>query len=297
MKVLICGSTGLIGTHLTDFLSQNGHDVYRLVRTKDESPNSIHWIPSERYIDNIEYLNGFDLFINLSGENIVGRWTEKKKELIRSSRIETTSFLVDLMGKLKNPPECFISASAIGYYGDNGSKELTEQSESGEGFLEDLSVEWENTANRAFDLGVRVINLRIGVVLSKDGGALAQMLPVFRLGLGGVVGSGRQYWSWISIEDISRIIEYSANKKSIKGPINAVSPNPATCREFTKTLAGVLQRPAVIPVPSFLVKLVFGEMGEHALLASANVKPEKLLDSGYSFHHPELETALKELIQ
>lgn len=296
MKVLICGSTGMIGTHLVNYLDSLGYEVFRLSRSKKQNPNSIYWIPSERYIKEINQLEDIDIFINLSGENIVGRWTDKKKRLIRSSRLDTTNFLVDLMGKLKNPPKCFISASAIGYYGDRGNKELFEESENGSGFLEDLCAEWEQSANRAKAFGTRVVNLRIGVVLSKNGGALKQMLPVFKAGLGGVVGKGTQYWSWISIEDISRIIDYAIKSPEIKGPLNAVSPNPATCRQFVKTLAGVLNRPAFIPVPSIVVKLVFGEMGEHALLASTRVIPKKLLDSGYSFYHSQLDIALSDII-
>lgn len=296
MRILISGSSGLIGTHLDKYLSSKGFTVSSLVRSKTDGKNAIFWTPSKEYIESLESLENFDAVINLSGENIIGRWTEKKKIRIKNSRVSTTNFLVDLFSKLEKPPKLFISASAIGYYGDRGDKELTEQSDSGNGFLEDVSIEWENAANAASKLGIRVVNLRIGVVLSKDGGALAKMLPVFKFGLGGVVGSGNQYWSWVSINDITRIIEFIINNANISGPVNAVSPNPVTCREFTKILSGVLNRPSAIPVPSFFVKLVFGEMGEHAALASTRVVPKKLLDSGYSFYNPDLESTLKNII-
>lgn len=296
MRILISGSSGLIGTHVDKYLSSKGFAVSSLVRSKSDDKNSIFWTPSKEYIENIEDIENFDVMINLSGENIVGRWTDEKKRLIRESRVNTTNYLVDLFGKLKNPPALFISASAIGYYGNRGDTKLTEQSDPGNGFLEDISSDWEDAANAASKHGIRVVNLRIGVVLSKDGGALAKMLPVFRLGLGGIVGSGQQYWSWVSIEDMSRIMEFIINNNEISGPVNAVSPNPVTCREFTKTLSRVINRPAVIPVPSFIVKLAFGEMGEHAVLASTRVIPKKLLDSGYSFYNPNLESALKSTI-
>lgn len=296
MRILISGSSGLIGTHLDKYLSSKGFTVSGLVRSKTDDKNAIFWTPSKEYIESLESLENFDAVINLSGENIIGRWTEEKKIRIKNSRVNTTNFLVDLFSKLKKPPKLFISASAIGYYGDRGDKELTEQSDSGNGFLEDVSIEWENAANAASKLGIRVVNLRIGVVLSKDGGALAKMLPVFKFGLGGVVGSGNQYWSWVSINDIKRITEFIINNANISGPVNAVSPNPVTCREFTKTLSGVLNRPAALPVPSFFVRLVFGEMGEHALLASTRVVPKKLLDSGYSFYNPDLESTLNNII-
>lgn len=295
MRILICGSTGLIGTHLNNYLLSKDFDVFKLVRSKEEHQNTIFWIPSERSIENVESLENFDAVINLSGENIVGRWTDEKKKRIRSSRVDTTKYLVYLFGKLKNPPKLFISASAIGFYGDRENMKLTEKSNPGNGFLEDVCIEWEEAANGAKEFGIRVANLRIGVVLSKNGGALAKMLPIFKIGLGGVVGSGSQYWSWISIEDVSRIVEFIINN-NIEGPVNSVSPNPVTCKQFTKVLSEVLNRPAVIPVPSIIIKLAFGEMGEHAVLASTRVVPKKLLDSGYSFHDPDLKVALKNII-
>ncbi len=296
MKILISGASGLIGSHVSKYLSSKDFTVWSLVRSKTENNNTIFWAPSKESIESIDILEGFDVVINLSGENIVGRWTDRKKKLIRSSRVDTTNYLVDLFGKLKNPPKLFISASAIGYYGDRGDTKLTEESDPGSGFLEDVSIEWENAANKAKELGVRVVNLRIGVVLSKDGGALAKMLPLFKFGLGGVVGSGDQYWSWISIDDLSLMVEFIINNEEIKGPVNAVSPNPVNCKEFTKTFSKVLNRPAIIPVPSKVIKLVFGEMGEHAVLASTRVIPKKLLNSGYNFHDPTLEIALKNIL-
>lgn len=297
MKVIIAGSTGLIGKHISDYLSSKGFEITRLVRGESVHQNKIFWTPSDNYINSIETIENFDLAINLSGENIVGRWTETKKELIKSSRVDTTKFLVDIFRKLKNPPKLFISASAIGYYGDKGNKELTEYSDAGSGFLENVCIEWEDAANRAKELGVRVINLRIGVVLSKDGGALSKMLPIFRLGLGGVAGNGNQYWSWISIHDIERIVEFIIENEQINGPINAVSPNPVTCAQFTKIFSNVLNRPAFLPIPEKIVRLVFGEMGEHAVLASTKVIPKKLLDSGYNFYHSDLKSALISILK
>nr|NIP29159.1 TIGR01777 family protein [Candidatus Dadabacteria bacterium]NIQ15068.1 TIGR01777 family protein [Candidatus Dadabacteria bacterium] len=231
------------------------------------------------------------------GENIVGRWTENKKQIIRDSRVESTKILVKRFSELKKPPKCFICASAIGYYGNKGSEELDENSGPDTGFLPEICIDWEKEANKSNDLGIRVVNLRIGVVLSSNGGALGKMLTPFKLGLGGMVGDGKQYWSWVSIDDMSRIIKFAAENNNISGPLNAVSPNPVTNKEFTTILASVLKRPAILNVPSFFIKLIFGEMGKHGILSSTRVLPKKLLDNGYNFQHSNLKLALIDILK
>ncbi len=293
MRVLVSGSTGTLGTHL---LNSIPYEVWRLVRSRTEGENLIFWDPEGGHIDDPSLLEGFDAAVHLSGENIVCRWTEEKKNSIRRSRVHSTRYLVNLFSGLKHPPKTLIGASAIGYYGDRGEERLTEHSAVGSGFLPDVSREWENEANRASDLGIRVINLRTGVVLSPEGGMLSSLLPLFKMGLGGVVGSGGQYLSWISIEDLSRIIIYLLEHGEVNGPVNAVSPNPVTNRQFTAALASVLRRPAWFSVPAFAVSLFFGEMGRSTMLAGSRVFPEKLLSSGYEFLHEDLGSALENVI-
>lgn len=297
MKFLVSGASGLVGSHLLKSLQDEGHEVLRLVRSGDSNSQRIKWDPNQNVIENSELMEGLDVVVHLSGENVVGLWTENKRKRIRESRINSTKLLVETFYKLKNPPKCFVCASAIGIYGDRGNEELTENSSPEKGFLSDICVDWEAEANKAAESGVRVVNLRIGVVLSKKGGALKMMLTPYKFGLGGVVGGGKQYWSWVSIEDISRIIKFVAVNEELSGAVNTVSPSPVTNKEFSDTLASVLERPAFLPVPSFIIKLLFGEFGEHALLASTRVIPKKLLDSGFEFKHKELNAALTEIIE
>ena len=296
MKIIVSGASGLVGSHLVNYLMEKNHQVLRLVRSGESGSEKIKWNPSNNFIENLDSLEGIDVAVHLSGENVVGLWTDEKKKRIRNSRINTTKFLVETFSELEKPPKCFICASAVGYYGNRGDEELTEDSSPDSGFLPDICIDWEKEANKAAEVGVRVVNLRIGVVLSKNGGALKMMLTPYKFGLGGVVGSGKQYWSWVSIEDISRIIEFVADNENINGPINTVSPDAITNKEFSDTLAYVLKRPAFLPVPSFLIKLLFGEFGEHALLASTRVLPKKLLDYGFEFKHKELEATLREIL-
>lgn len=296
MKILVSGSTGTLGTHLLNTIPSDSFEVWRLVRSRAEGGNLIFWDPEGGRVDDPDLLEGFDAVVNLSGENIVGRWTEKKKNSIRRSRILTTRYLVNLFSGLKNPPKTFICASAIGYYGDRGEERLTERSVAGSGFFPDVCREWENEANKASDLGLRVINLRTGVVLSLRGGMLSFLLLPFKVGLGGVVGSGQQYLSWISIEDVSRIIVYLLESEEISGPVNAVSPNPVTNRQFVTTLARILRRPAWLAVPAFAIRLFFGEMASCTMLAGSMVFPEKLLCSGYEFLHEDLSSALEDIV-
>ena len=296
MKILVSGSTGTVGSHLLNVISSNSSEIWRLVRSRAAGERLIFWDPQGGRVDNPDLLEGFDAVVHLSGENIVGRWTEKKKDSIRQSRILSTRYLVNLFSGLRNPPKTFICASATGYYGDRGGERLTERSAVGSGFLPDTCREWENEANKASDFGVRVINLRTGPVLSPRGGILSSLLLPFKMGLGGVVGSGEQYLSWISIEDLSRIIVYLLEHEEVRGPVNAVSPNPVTNREFTATLARILRRPAWLAVPAFAVRLFFGEMGRCTILAGSMVFPEKLLSSGYEFLHEDLGSALEDIV-
>ena len=296
MKVLVSGSTGTVGTHLINVISSDSFEIWRLVRSRAGGENLIFWDPEGSRVDDPGLLEDFDAVVHLSGENIIGRWTEKKKNSIRRSRVLSTRCLANLFSGLKNPPKTFICASAIGYYGDRGEERLTERSVAGSGFLPDVCCEWENEANKASDLGVRVINLRIGVVLSPEGGILSSLLFPFKMGLGAVVGSGGQYLSWVSIEDLSRIIVYLLEHEEISGPVNAVSPNPVTNRQFTATLAAILQKPAWLAVPEFAVGLFFGEMGRCTMLAGSMVFPEKLISSGYKFIHEDLGSALEGIV-
>ncbi len=297
MKILVSGSTGVVGTHLLNSAPSDSYEIWRLVRSRAEGENLIFWDPEGGHVDDPSLLEGFDAVVHLSGENIVCRWTKRKKTSIRRSRVHTTRYLVSLFSGLQDPPKTFICASAIGYYGDRAEERLTERSAAGSGFLPDLCCEWENEANKASDLGVRVINLRTGVVLSPKGGILRSVLPLFKMGLGGVLGSGGQYLSWISIEDLSRIIIYLLEHGEVDGPVNAVSPNPVTNRQFTVTLASLLRKPAWFSTPAFAIKLLFGEMGRSTMLASSMVFPEKLLSSGYEFLHEDLACALEDVIQ
>lgn len=296
MKILVSGSSGTLGTHLLNSIPSDSCEIWRLVRSHEEGENLIFWDPERGHVDNPSLLEGFDSAVHLSGESIVCRWTEKKKNSIRRSRVHSTRYLVSLFSALRRPPKTFICASAIGYYGDRKEERLTECSAPGSGFLPDVCREWENEAKMASDLGVRVVNLRIGVVLSSEGGMLKSLLPIFKMGLGGVVGSGGQYLSWISIKDLSRIIIYLLQRGEVDGPVNAVSPNPVTNRQFVATLASVLKRPAWFSIPAFAVRLFFGEMGCSTMLAGSMVFPEKLLSSGYEFLNEDLGCTLEDVI-
>jgi uncharacterized protein len=244
-------------------------------------------------------VSGFDAVIHLSGESVAGRWTEAKKRGIRDSRVVSTKNLAHALAETETPPQTFVCASAIGYYGNRGDEILNEESPHGTGFLPEVCVEWEAATEPALRAGIRVVNPRFGIVISKNGGALGAILPIFRMGLGGRAGNGRQWWSWIHIADVvsavGQILEDASSSK-LRGPVNMASPNPATNGEFTKTLADVLKRPAVLPVPAFVARLAFGEFADEGLLASAKVKPGKLVEGGFNFQHPELRSALKTLL-
>ncbi len=297
MKILVTGSGGLMGSALIPLLIKEGHSVLKLVRTKEKSGrDAIYWNPEKKEIDN-SFLEGFDGIIHLAGESISeGKWTTEKKAKIRYSRVRGTEFLCKNLVKLSSPPKTFICASAIGYYGDRGEEVLNENSLPGKGFLPGICIDWEKSTKIASENNIRVVNLRFGIILTPKGGALAKMLPPFRMGAGGILGKGRQYMSWISIDDVLNSIIYILKEENIRGPVNLVSPCPVTNREFTKILAKILKRPAIFPVPSFALRTVFGEMADELLLSSTRVEPEKLIEAGYEFKHKTLENALVELL-
>ncbi|SHO50646.1 TIGR01777 family oxidoreductase [Desulfopila aestuarii] len=291
MRTLITGASGLIGSALLESLHAKGHAIRCLQRNKKNSASTI-W--NTDVFAQQENEDNFDTIIHLAGENVAdGRWNESRKKRIMESRIKGTRELIELLGKLSNPPATFICASAIGYYGNRGSELLTEESEAGKGFLAEVCKKWEVEAQKAQEIGCRVVNLRFGMVLSPGGGALHKMLPPFKAGLGGPIGNGKQYMSWVSIRDLVEIVDFAINDDSLNGPVNVVSPVPVTNREFTRCLAGVLGRPALLPVPPFALRLMFGEMADEMLLAGSRVKPEKLISSGYSFQDVNLSETLR----
>jgi hypothetical protein len=298
MKILVTGSSGFIGSALLPFLNSKGHEVRGMVRSS-ATPGSddIEWDPIRRSI-NSKGLEGFAATVHLAGENIAGgRWTAAKKRRIRESRTIGTRFLVDSLTGLSKPPKVLICASAVGYYGTRGAKLLREDSPPGHGFLPDVCQAWEAAANAAAARGIRVVNLRIGIVLSAAGGAMTKMLTLFRAGLGGTIGDGGQFWSWIALDDLLAAVLHAVEKETLTGPVNAVSPNPATNRDFARTLARVLSRPAIAGLPAFAARLMMGEMADELLMASARVEPAKLLESGFKFQFAELEPALHHLLE
>ncbi len=295
MKVAVTGSSGLIGSSLVSFLSKKNVTVSRILRENPED-NEISWKPEGGDWDSA-FAGGIDGIVHLAGENIAsGRWTRKKKEKIRNSRIEGTKKLCEHILKLPTTPSVFVCASAIGYYGDRGVEFLNEGSPRGSGFLPDVCLGWEEAAESVSKAGIRVVNVRFGIVLSKDGGALAKMLTPFKMGMGGKIGSGTQYMSWVAMDDVTGAIYHTLVTDSLKGAVNVTAPNPVTNKEFTNTLGKVLNRPTVMPMPAFAARLAFGEMANDLLLASTKVAPKRLSDSGYEFQYTELEDALKHVL-
>lgn len=294
MKIVIAGSSGLVGTALLPALRSAGHQTLRLVRRVPAAPDEIRWDPTSGDLDPVR-VEGVDAVINLAGENIAGgRWTARRREAILRSRVDATHTIVQAIGRtVLRRPTVLLNASAAGYYGDRGDELLTEASPAGRGFLADVCAEWERQADAASVHGLRVTRLRFGVVLSSRGGALAKMLPLFRLGLGGRLGSGTQWMSWIGIEDAVGAILHSLREERCSGPINVVSPGPVTNAQFTAVLGRVLRRPAILPAPVWALRLAFGQMADEALLASGRVVPDRLLATGYRFCHPDLESALR----
>lgn len=297
MKILVGGSHGLVGTALIKSLEGAGHEVARLVRYTPHDPKEIEWSP-ERTSIAIARLEGFDAVVNLAGESIAsGRWTDEKKRNIRDSRIKGTRLLSDVLSMLERPPASFICASAIGFYGNRGDEVLTEDSEAGDDFLSDVCVDWEEATSGAAEKGIRVVNTRFGIILDLEGGALAKMLPPFRLGVGGKIGSGKQWMSWITLDDVIGALELALMNDSLRGAVNYVAPNPVTNAEFTKALGHALHRPTLLPVPAFGVRLLFGEMGEALLLGGQRVEPAKLNEADYKFKYVELDSALRHLLE
>ena len=298
MNVLVTGSSGLIGSALVRDLADEGHVVTRLLRSssKGKTGGTAHWNPDTGTVDTAG-LEGQDAVVHLAGENIAGAsWSPERKKRIRESRVVGTRLLCESLLCLERPPNTLVSASATGIYGDRGEELLREESLQGKGFLAEVCREWEEATGEAARKGIRVVNLRIGMVLSAEGGALAKMLPAFRAGAGGRVGSGWQYMSWIALPDLVGAIRHALDTDSLLGPVNAVSPHPVPNREFAKALGRVLGRPTVAFLPAFAARLLFGEMADEMLLASARVAPAKLLASGYRFRLPEVEGAIRYLL-
>lgn len=293
MKIAITGSSGLVGKKITAELKAGGHDVVKLVRRVRNSADEYSWNPETEKID-AKAFDNVDAVIHLAGENIASkRWTSVQKMKIKKSRVDGTRLIAGTLATLEHPPRALISASAIGYYGDRGNEVLTEESTSGAGFLAAVCRDWEDAARNADNKGIRVVFARLGVVLSKEGGALKMMLPPFLMGAGGPLGDGKQYMSWIDLDDAVKAFIYLATASDISGPVNVVAPNAETNADFTKTLAKVIHRPAFFPVPTFGVRALFGEMGQELLLSSNRVSASKLVNAGFKFDYPDLESALK----
>ena len=289
MRIAITGSTGMIGSTLISFLLLKGHNITQITRPKV-------WDPNAEKID-AQALEGHDVVIHLAGANVGERWSEAHKKDILESRIKGTRLLCQTLARLKNKPKVLLSASAIGYYGNHPpDRILDENSPQGQGFLPDVCRQWEEETRAARDAGVRVVNMRFGVVLSKNGGALSKMWRPFQLGLGGVLGSGKQMMSWVALDEIPFIIDHLMNK-DVSGPVNLVSPQVVSNAQFTKVLGQVIKRPTIFPVPGFMIQLLFGEMGERLLLEGARVVPKRLQETGYQFHYPDLRSALERAVK
>ncbi len=296
MRVVIGGASGLIGTALVAQLKSAGTDVRRLVRGA-AAGGDIAWNPSGGILDP-KALEGADALIHLSGEGVAsGRWTPARKQAIRDSRVKSTQLLASTLTNMANPPKTWLCASAIGWYGNRGDEWVDEDSAPGDGFLSGVCKEWESSTHPAITAGIRVVNLRFSVVLSADGGAFKQMMSAFRMGVGGVIGDGKQYISWIAINDAVQAIVHALDNPFVTGPVNIASPNPVTNYGLTKTLGRVLNRPTVIAMPAFMARLAFGEMADEMFLASTRVRPKRLLDSGFVYGAPELEGAFRGLLQ
>ncbi len=301
MRIAITGSTGFIGSALIQWFSSQGHSLTRLVRDpkyKDSHHPIAFWDPQKKMID-LSSLEDHDVLIHLAGENVAKkRWTEEQKAKIKESRVQGTTFLCESLVKLKNPPKLLFSASAIGFYGNrNPQEKVDETSLPGQGFLPQVAQAWEQSTEAIQKKGIRVIHMRFGLVLASHGGALSRMLPLFKLGLGGRIGSGKQIMSWISLYEIGPAISHLMQHSEISGPVNFVSPEPLSQEEFSTILANSLSRPALFPLPAFMARLLLGEMAEELLLSGATVLPKKLKESGYSFKFPSLKETLRHLLQ
>jgi hypothetical protein len=297
MRILISGATGLVGSALIPFLTTGGHRVARLVRRPEEvNDTAILWSPQTGIAD-LRALEGLDAVVHLAGESIAsGRWTPKKKAAIRDSRVQGTRVLCEGLTTLQQPPKVLVCASAIGYYGDRGDEWLQEDSAPGHDFLAQVCRDWEAATAPAAARGIRVVNIRQGIIQSLAGGALPKMLTPFQLGTGGIIGDGRQYMSWVTLDDVIGAIHHAMTTESLQGPVNVVAPEPVTNHIFTHTLGKILQRPTLLPMPAAAARLAFGEMADALLLSSARVRPARLQDSGYQFRHPTLESGLRHVL-
>ncbi len=289
LKIAITGASGLIGQQLCAYLKGAGHDIFPMNRREKGEQNEIVW--STEGFDGTK-LEGMDAVIHLAGESIASRWTKSKKNRILQSRIEGTKAISEVISKLSNPPKTLISASAIGFYGNRGTEEISETSSKGKGFLADVCEQWEKSAQKAKDIGIRVIHPRIGIVISGKGGALKPMVLPFSLGLGGPMGSGQQYMSWISIDDVLDMFLWMLTNQSIEGIVNLTNPNPVINRDFSSSLGRVLRRPALIPAPSFALKIMLGEMAQGLILDGARVLPKKAVSEGFLWRYNDLEECL-----
>ena len=298
MKVAVTGATGLIGSALVPFLRSGGHEAVPLRRASGEpgGGGEAEWDPRTGALS-AGVLDGLDAVVHLAGENVAGgRWTAARKARIRDSRVDGTRRLAAALAALPRPPRTLVAASAIGFYGDRGDEALDESSAPGEGFLPEVCQAWEASADAAREAGLRVVHLRVGIVLTPAGGALGQMLLPFRMGVGGVIGSGRQYMSWVALDDVLGGVLHGLRTEDLAGAVNVVAPNAVTNAAFTKTLGRVLGRPTILPLPAFGARLAFGEMADALLLASTRVEPARLRDSGFRFGHPGLEDALRHVL-
>jgi len=296
MRILLTGSSGLIGRALMPLLTAGGHEVIHLIRSRaPTATGQISWNPSGGIIpaDNLE---GFDAVVHLAGETVAGRWTARKKARILESRAKGTQLLSESLAQLRHPPGVLVSASAVGFYGDRNDEIVNEASPAGSLFLSEVATAWEVATEPAARSGIRVVNLRIGFVLSATGGGLAMMLLPFKLGVGGRVGNGRQYLSWVALDDVLGAVMHVLASDALRGAVNVVAPHPVTNLEFTKTLGHVLRRPTIFPMPAFAARLAFGEMADNLLLATTRVEPSRLLATGYQFRFPELEAALRHVL-
>src|ERR1043165_5421997 len=302
MKVIVTGSTGLVGRALVRSLLSDGHEVTRLVRGgaqefRAPGTKAVQWEP-EKALVNAAELEGHDAAVHLAGDPIAeGRWDDEKKRRIRESRVKGTRLLAETLAGLSEKPRVLVSASATGFYGDRGDEVLQEESASGEDFLSEVCREWEKATLAASQAGIRVVHLRIGFVLSAEGGGLPKMLTPFKLGLGGKVGSGQQYISWITLEDLVRVLRRAIEDESLRGPVNAVAPGVVTNEEFTKALGHVLGRPTFLPVPVFALRMAFGEVADAVMLASTRVEPARLKEAGFEFKDAEIEGALRRVLK
>ncbi len=298
MNVLVSGSTGFIGSALVKSLDDKGHLAVRLVRSiRSDTQLAVRWDPFVGRI-NASALNDLDAVVHLAGENISSdKWTEDKKDRILESRLQGTKLLAFTLSSLPKPPRVFLCASAVGFYGNSGDRILDEDSPPGSGFLADVARHWEAACEPARKKGIRVVNARLGTVLDPSGGILKKVLPFFRTGLGGKLGSGRQHMSWIALDDVVAAIHHVIKTDSVAGPVNFVAPNPVTNIEFTRTLADVLDRNVFLPAPAFALRLAFGEMADALLLSSTRAVPKKLIESGYSFKYEKLEDALRGMVE